>query len=304
MEKHFFSLKKSAWVLLIIIAAALSGCNWFGDKPSEDPTKLGTQGNSDELVANNAAKDQSILEYNLIERTKRATKRFPGDTLDLMKAIVQMSANEKGTYLVDVDPTTTYNWPRSAVLYYKGQDGAQYVFAVIAKSKQNDTILIEAKNVVGYDASFIDFDSTKQLGTPFFFLTLFKWDGSNFSKVWEVYTPSHGGFNNITLGQWANKKTPYIKLDFHYASGVGHIDYNYFLIRGITEIPHLLMTYEAVNAKRTMGDVNNDEYPDYFEFLYVDTGRQVNKIDSVGFIWRTKDSLYVNTRNPKQTRPY
>jgi hypothetical protein len=64
------------------------------------------------------------------------------------------------------------------------------------------------------------------------------------------------------------------------------------------------MTYKGINFQRTIANVNNDKYPDYFEYLYVDTGDQIILRDSIPFFWSVKDSLYVNTLNKKQTRPY
>ncbi|MBI2419537.1 MAG: hypothetical protein HYV28_16875 [Ignavibacteriales bacterium] len=174
------------------------------------------------------------------------------------------------------------------------------MYAMIAKSKEDDERLIEKKNITGYDASFIDLDST-ELGTAFFYLTLLKYDGS-FNKIWETPVPTHGGFNRITYETWQAKKVPYIRINFHYAQGSGHIDYNYFLVGGMLKEPHLLMTYEGINMKRTMVAVNNDSIPDYREYVYIDTGDRVLNPDSVNFVW--KDTAYFNERNKKQWRKY
>ena len=72
-----------------------------------------------------------------------------------------------------------------------------FVFGVIARSKPGER-LIEVKNIVGYDQSFIDLDST-ELGTAFFYLVLFKCENSSFNVVWESPIPSHGGFNFLSL---------------------------------------------------------------------------------------------------------
>jgi hypothetical protein len=76
------------------------------------------------------------------------------------------------------------------------------------------------------------------------------------------------------------------------------------LIDGIANKPHLLMTYEGINFKRTIANVNDDEFPDYYEYIYYDSGNRIIEKDSVSFIWNIKDSVYVNTRNHRQTRPY
>ncbi|MBI5728074.1 MAG: hypothetical protein HY965_09505 [Ignavibacteriales bacterium] len=223
--------------------------------------------------------------------------RFPGDTIDLYEYIIKNYP--KGTYLIDCDRTVRYNIPNSAVIYQKQGDGL-YVYAMIAKSKEDDERLIEKKNITGYDASFIDLDST-ELGTAFFYLTLLKYDGG-FNKIWETPVPTHGGFNRITYETWQAKKIPYIRINFHYAQGSGHIDYNYFLVGGMLKEPHLLMTYEGINMKRTMVAVNNDSIPDYREYVYIDTGDRVLNPDSVNFVW--KDTEYFNERNKKQWRKY
>jgi hypothetical protein len=108
----------------------------------------------------------------------------------------------------------------------------------------------------------------------------------------------------MTLETWKAKNIPYIRVNFDDARYSGHDDYNYFMINGMTQTPHLLETYEAINRKRTMVDYNHDNYPDYCEYLYIDSGNWVQTPDSVIFVWNQKDSIYINTRNRKQTRRY
>jgi len=253
-----------------------------------------TERNND--VAYLPEKDAEIQRENLEHKKKFATKRFPCDTLALIEFV--LNKYPEGTYLVDFDKTLTYNIPRSAVIYY----GSKYIFGIVAKSKPGER-LIEVKNIVGYDQSFIDLDST-ELGTAFFYLTLFECVDSTFKIIWETPVPSHGGFNNFKIRKWNYNNTDYIKVNFHYGRGIGNIDYNYFLVDGLTEEPHLLMTYEGINFKRKMANVNNDKYPDYYEFIYYDSGDKIVERDSVAFIWDVKNKVYVNTRNSKQTRQY
>ncbi len=241
-------------------------------------------------------KDAEIQRNNLELQKKASKKRFPCDTLTLKEFI--LDTFPEGTYLVDLDKTVTYDIPKSAVIYA----GEGYTFAVIAKSGADER-LIEMKNVVGYEQSFIDLDST-ELGTPFFYLVLFECSKNSFKVVWETPIPSHGGFNNFSLENWKYNNTQYVKVNFHYAQGIGHIDYNYFLIDGATQIPHLLMTYKGINFKRTITNYNNDEFPDYYEYVYYDTGDRVYVKDSVAFVWNVNKKVYVNTRNSKQTRQY
>jgi hypothetical protein len=250
-------------------------------------------------VENSPQKDADIQRYNLEERKKKTPVRTPGDTIAIMEYV--FNNYPQGTYLINFDKTLTYNIPQPALIY-SNQGSNIFVFAVIARSKPTER-LIETKNIIGYDQSYIDLDSTK-LGTAFFYLCLFQCSNDQISTVWEAPIPSHGGFNKISMQKWVYNGTPYIDINFHYAQGVGNIDYNYFLVNGLIGQPHLLMTYKGINFQRTITNVNNDKYPDYLEYLYIDTGEKVIARDSIPFVWSIKDSLYVNTRNKKQTRPY
>ena len=243
-------------------------------------------------------KDARIQQYNLEQQEKLAGNRTSCDTLSL-KGFV-LASYPQGNYLVNTDKTLSYSIPKPAVIYYNKD--RSYIFGVIAKSADGER-LIEPQNIVGYDQSFIDLDST-ELGTAYFYLTLFRCQDGIFETVWESLIPSHGGFNNITLKNWNYKNIPFIEANFHYGRGTGHINYNYFLIDGINNRPHLMMTYEGINFKRTISNVNDDEFPDYYEHIYYDLGDRIFSKDSVAFIWKIKDSVYVNSRNKRQTRPY
>lgn len=247
-------------------------------------------------VENLPEKDAEIQRYNLKIKKEQALSRTTCDTLALTEYV--LDNYPAGTYLVDFDKTLTYNIPSAAVIYYEHN----YIFALIARSKPGER-LIDTKNIVGFDQSYIDLDSTK-LGTAFFYLVLFECNNGSFNSIWEAPVPSHGGFNKFSLERWNYNGTPYIKINFHYAQGVGHIDYNYFLVNGITSQPHLLMTYKGINFQRTITNRNNDRFPDYFEYLFFDSNDNVYPSDSVAFIWNPKDSLYINTKHPQQTRPY
>ena len=253
----------------------------------------------DEQAEFSPRKDEDIQQYNLDVKKRQSTQEGPCDSLSVVGYV--LDNYPAGSYLVNFDKTLTYNVPKPALIY-DNVDGKQYIFGLVARSKPGER-LIEPKNIVGYDQSFIDLDST-ELGTAFFYLTLFQCENSQLSVVWEVPVPNHGGLNRMYLDKWEYRGIPYVKVDFHYARGIGHIDYNYFMLEGITKPPHLLMTYKGINFKRTMANVNNDIFPDYYEFLYYDNGKRIVERDSVAFIWDTKDSLYVNTRNRRQTRPY
>jgi len=249
-----------------------------------------------EDIATNPEKDAEIQRANLEHKKRLAGERFSCDTLSLIDFVLKNYP--EGTYLVDFDKTLTYNIPRSAVIYYD----KNYILGIIAKSREGER-LIEVKNIIGYDQSFIDLDST-ELGTAFFYLTLFECSDESFKVIWESPIPSHGGFNNMSLKMWNYTNTPFVKVNFHYAQGIGHIDYNYFFIDGITNQPHLLMTYEGINFKRTIANLNEDKFPDYYEYLFYDLGNKVFPKDSIGFIWNSVKNVYVNTRNNKQTCLY
>ena len=282
-------MKIVATIFFLINLVSFFSCTDDGQRIEEKESGI-------EDVASNPEKDAEIQRANLEHRKKIAGERFPCDTLSLIDFILKNYP--EGTYLVDFDKTLTYNIPRSAVIYY----GKNYILGIIAKSREGER-LIEVKNIIGYDQSFIDLDST-DLGTAFFFLTLFECRDESFKVIWESAIPSHGGFNNMSLKKWIYKNTPYVKVNFHYAQGIGHIDYNYFFIDGITNQPHLLMTYEGINFKRTIANLNEDEFPDYYEYLFYDLGNKVFPKDSIGFIWNSVKNVYVNTRNNKQTRLY
>lgn len=234
----------------------------------------------------------------LEDQKQLAQGRFPCDTLALKEYII--NNYPAGSYLLEVDRTVTLNVSRAAVIYYNSQ--GNYVFAVIAKSKPGER-LIEPKNVVGFESSFINLDSTK-LGTAFLYLTLFRCSGDNFEFIWEHEIPMHGGFNNMTLKTWRAKGIPYVDVNFEDGLIVGHRDYNFFLTGGLTQKPHMLETYSGIATRRNFANVNDDEYPDYYETIFYDLGKRVYASDSVAFVWNTKQNLYVNTRNPRQTREY
>lgn len=283
---------KSDLIKVFTICAFAFFFVFYGCAEEEDPQKVGGQ----EEVAYSPEKDDAIQQYNLELERKKAANRFPCDTIAIAEYILQNYP--VGTYLVTFDRTVVHNVPRAAILYHPKQK--DYVFAVVVKSREGERV-VEPKNLIGYDPSFVDFDSTK-LGTPFFYLLLLQCVDGDIRFIWEAPIPRHGGFNNISLHTWSPKNIQFIRANYHYGSGVGHLNYNYFFINGLTEKPHLLMTYDGVNFRRTMANINNDEYPDYYEHVFYDLGTRIFSTDSVGFVW--KDTVYVNTRNPRQTRPY
>jgi hypothetical protein len=247
-------------------------------------------------IAYSPQRDAQIQRYNLNIKKVESKRRTPCDTLSLLEYV--LNNYPEGSYIVNFDKTFRYNIPRPGVIYY----GDNYIFAVIAESKKGER-LIEVKNIVGYDQSFINLDSAK-LGTAFFYLTLFKCNNGNFQKVWQTIIPSNGGFNRFSLEKWRYNETPYVKIDFYYAQGIGHIDYNYFFINGIDSLPQLLMTYKGINFERTLANINNDKYPDYYQHIFFDVGYRIISSDSIPFIWDKKRELYTSLRNRRHTSPY
>jgi len=251
-------------------------------------------------VAYDQNKDLEIQKYNLELKKKAAKERFPCDTIAVMEYVI--TNYPAGSYLLEFDRTTTYNVPKSAIVYASDKSGNKFAFAVVGTSRAGKR-LIEPTNIIGYDQSFIDLDST-ELGTPFIYLVMFQCNGENLIKQWEAPIPSHVGFNKIALKRWNFNGAYYLENNFHYAQGIGHINYNYFLADNFTDYPHLLMTYEGTTFKRTLANVNNDKYPDYYEHIFYNLKDKIYSNDSVAFTWSVKDTLYINTKNKKQTRRY
>lgn len=254
-------------------------------------------------AATSTAKDESVRQYNIDIQKEQTKKRFPCDTISLKEYI--LSNYDPGTYLVEFDKTFTYSVPKSAVIYFR--DTSDYVLAVIAKSKPTERN-IETKNVVGYESSFINLDSTK-LGTAFFWLTLFECKDGTFNRLWESEVPIHGGFNRMTIKLWKPKNIKYVELNYEDGIISGHRNYNFFIVDGWHNPPHLMETYEGIVHKRTLANVNNDKFPDYYEYRftsgqYLDSLAQIRVLDSIPFYWSTKRQLYITDKNSRWFRKY
>lgn len=276
-------------IVFSLLALIISACS----------SKKGEQGDA----ATNDAKDSEIQQYNIDVQKDQTKNRFPCDTIALKEYI--LNNYERGTYLVDFDRTSTLNVPKSAVIYFK--DGGDFILAVIAKSKPGERN-IEAKNVVGFESSYINLDSTK-LGTAFFWLTLFECKDASFTRIWESEVPIHGGFNSMTIKTWKPKNTKYVELNFEDGIISGHRNYNFFLVDSWRNPPHLLETYLGIAHKRTLANVNNDKFPDYWEYRFNseawrDSIYQIKIIDSVPFYWSIKKQLYITDKNQRWFRKY
>jgi len=258
---------------------------------------------SDEQAEDSASKDESVRRYKIeMEKKQKNRKENPCDTLALKEYI--LNQDSVGTYLVEFDRTFTYNIPKAAVIYYVDKKNKkQYIFAVIAKSKEGERF-IEPKNVIGYESSFINLDSTK-LGTAFFYLTLYECQkDSSFRKIWESEVPIHGGFNRMTLKTWKPKNILYVELNYEDGIISGHRNFNYFLVNGIAKKPHLMETYVGLVHKRTLTKINDDKYPDYWEFRFWEDSLSIIIRDSIPFYWDTTKSLYITKFNKRWFRHY
>lgn len=247
-------------------------------------------------------KEKDIIDRKIEKEKEFAKNRTPCDTISFQEFF--NSSFEEGTYLVEFDPTITFTENEPALLYKKVEND-NYVFAVYAKSKPGERN-IEVKNIVGYEASFINLDSTK-LGTAFFYLGLFKCDGSGiFEKKWETEIPIHGGFSSIKLKSWGKNKTPYLELFFKQGIISGYRKYNYFMIDGFDNLPHLMETYEGISKKRTLATINEDKFPDYYEFRFSrdDTGLVIRMIDSIPFYWDSVKNLYITDYSERYKSEY
>lgn len=280
MYKLFFAI-----IPLLLILAACGG----------EDRDAGTTGDKAEL---SASKERDIREYNLQVQKEQQKNRKPCDVIALKEYI--LDNYEPGTFLVEFDKTYTYSLPKPAVLEYKKK--GHFIFAVIAKSKEGERA-IETKNIVGYESSFINLDSTK-LGTAFIFLTAFECKDNQFEKLWEAEVPIHGGFNSMKMKKWRAKNINYLELNFEAGIISGHRNYNYFFVDGIRKKPHLMETYEGIAYKRTIANVNDDKYPDYYEYRFVDTIDYVRLIDSIPFYWSEKKQLYVTDVSRRWWRKY
>lgn len=278
---------KYVMVLFLFASLLIVGCSGDDSKSDGDAT-------------NSASKESEIRNYNLSVEQQQAANRTPCDTLSLKEFI--LNNYPAGTYLVDFDQTYTTNVPKSAVVYYK-QSNATYIFGVVAKSKPGERF-IETKNVTGYSSSFVNLDSTK-LGTAFFWLTLFECNGDgSFNVLWESEVPIHGGFNKITLNNWRPKNCMYITLNYMDGIISGNRSYNFYMVDGFRNPPHLMETYEGLLHKRTMANLNKDKYPDYYEYRFSETEHAISIIDSIPFLWDTVKHLYISPVNKRWFRHY
>ncbi len=255
----------------------------------------------DEAPEYSESKDKELQSYNLDVKKEERTSKSICDTIALQEYV--LNNYPAGNYLVEYDKTSTYNIPKPAVLYYSTRRDTTYIFALIAKSKPGERF-IEKKNIIGFESSFINLDSTK-LGTAFFYLTLFACHHSTgIERIWEAEVPIHGGFNSMTLKTWRPKKIMYLELNYEEGIISGHRNFNYFFVNGIRQRPHLMETYVGIVHKRTMTNLNDDIYPDYYEYRFNESDEYISVRDSIPFYWDVKRQLYVTKVNNRWFRYY
>ena len=261
----------------------------------------------DERITGNpefsAVKEKNIRKYNLEIEKEQRQEITVCDTLALEEYIIDNYT--AGTYLMKLNKSTVYDIPQKAVIYYKDKcSRSQYIFACVVESKDCERF-VEPNNVIGYEASFVNLDSTK-LGTALFYLTLFECDNNNgtFNKIWEKIVPSQGGFNSIKLKKWRPRNILYIEMNFSDGIISGHRNYNYFLLDRIENEPHLLETYDGISHRRTLAIVDENIYPDYYEYRFIHNSVSISVRDSIPFYWDKKKNLYITKVNKNWFRKY
>jgi hypothetical protein len=270
--------------ILPLIALFVFACT-SGDKTDGD-------------AAHSASKDAALREYNIDVKKEQTKNRFTCDTIALQEYV--LANYPAGSYVLERDRMGINDVPKPIVVYFN--DGGNFVLTLIAKSKSGERN-VEIKNLSGYESSFINLDSTK-LGTAFLWLTLFEVIDEQFNMVWESEVPIHGGFNTITLKTWKPKNIKYVEVNFEDGIISGHRNYNFFMTDGWRKPPHLMETYVGIVHKRTLADVNNDKFPDYFEYRFTEDAARIRVLDSIPFYWSEKRKLYITNKNPRWFRQY
>ncbi len=289
--------KKNSYQLFYLLAlvvfgfSLVAGCGEEEPEVTTDTTTAASQGEEDMT-------QMGAYRRNIENRMKESKNRFTNDTLSLAMWI--LDNYPAGSFLMTVDEVGQLQTQPEAVIYRKKGDST-IVYGILTTSKPDDNRIVEMDNIIGYYTSFIDFDST-ELGTAIMYLGQYRGANDQWTKIWDVIVPRHGGFNKFMYQKFPDWNQEYIKVNIYFAEGRGHLDFNYFFTGGIDSVPHLMMTYEGLNFKRTMTNANNDKYPDYVEYVFVDDSLSSRIIDSVTFIW--KDTAYFSVRNPKHWRPY
>lgn len=243
------------------------------------------------------SKKSSLINDSYTNKSVLNDGEYYFDTLAFKKWIEKNF--EKNTLLLKCYQRNTKN-VKYAVLNYKYSNDTNYIFAVIAKPKENYKN-INIDDLVGYYSSFGNLDSTKK-GTAFFYLILVANFGKEYNIKYKEIIPIHNGFDIIYLDKWEQKNIDFITVQFLDALTQGTRRFNYFFVNHFLSKPHLLELYSGIDNLRKLYDINGDNYPDYYEFYFINNDREIRRLDSVGFVWNGE--VYVNTQNSKQTRNY
>jgi len=198
------------------------------------------------------------------------------------------------------DKLFSYDIPAPAVINY--EKDSSYIFCIIIKSLKGERFIEPRK----YSWIWSKFYTPGQhrIRNSIFFLTSFRCINGKFVLQWDAPIPSHGGFNMMHYKKWDKFNIPFIQMNFYYRRGTGHINIIIFLLMELIINHTYWWRTEVLNFKRTIADVNDDRFPDYYEHIYYDLWDRVFTKDSVTFIWNLKNGVSINTRNKKQTRLY
>ncbi len=108
----------------------------------------------------------------------------------------------------------------------------------------------------------------------------------------------------MRIKNWKEKRIQYIELNFEDGIISGHRSYNFFFVDGIEKKPHLMETYLGIVHKRTLANVNDDKFPDYYEYRFTEDSTGIAIRDSIPFYWSEKRNLYITDVSRRWWREY
>lgn len=76
------------------------------------------------------------------------------------------------------------------------------------------------------------------------------------------------------------------------------------MVHGIDKKPHLMETYVGLVHKRTLTKVNDDKFPDYWEYRFWEDSLSIRIRDSIPFYWDSTKHLYITKVNNRWFRKY
>ena len=92
--------------------------------------------------------------------------------------------------------------------------------------------------------------------------------------------------------------------DYGWGESISFSNYNYFFVDGIRAEPHLMETYAGLAHLRKIANINDDDYPDYHEFRFIDSSNYIAIRDSIPFYWEPRRELYITRFNRRWFRYY